>query len=103
MAMKRFNTTGTCFPGKHYMVDLSDRIAAIRAMVDNGDYFCINRGRQYGKTTTLEALDHALQQDCVVFSISFEGLVAGFHEFAVATSRIQIGQANDGDVGGHHW
>lgn len=74
MAMKRFNTAGTCFPDKHYMVDLSDRIAAIRAMVDNGDYFCINRGRQYGKTTTLEALDHALQQDCVVFSISFEGL-----------------------------
>ncbi|MBR4902914.1 MAG: AAA-like domain-containing protein [Victivallales bacterium] len=70
--MKRFNTTGTCFPNKHYMVDLTERVAAIRAMVDNGDYFCINRGRQYGKTTTLEALANALQQDYVVFSISFE-------------------------------
>ena len=70
--MKRFNTTGTCFPNKHYMVDLTERVAAIRAMVDNGDYFCINRWRQYGKTTTLEALANALQQDYVVFSISFE-------------------------------
>ena len=70
--MKRFNTTGTCFPNKHYMVDLTERVAAIRTMVDNGDYFCINRGRQYGKTTTLEALANALQQDYVVFSISFE-------------------------------
>ena len=37
--MKRFNTTGTCFPNKHYMVDLTERVAAIRAMVDNGALF----------------------------------------------------------------
>jgi hypothetical protein len=93
MAMKRFNTTGTCFPDKHYMVDLSDRIAAIRAMVDNGDYFCINRGRQYGKTTTLEALDHALQRDCVVFSISFEGLDDDAFESEKALSKAMNGHA----------
>ncbi|MBR6060184.1 MAG: AAA family ATPase [Victivallales bacterium] len=72
--MKRFNTTGTCFPEDHYMVDLTERIREIRKMVDQGDYFCINRGRQYGKTTTLNALKNALQDDYTVFSISFESI-----------------------------
>ena len=70
--MKRFNTTGTCFPEDHYMVDLTERIREIRKMVDQGDYFCINRGRQFGKTTTLNTLKDALQDDYTVFSISFE-------------------------------
>jgi len=51
--MKRFNITGKCIPEQHYMVDISERIERIRKMVDAGDYLCINRGRQYGKTTTL--------------------------------------------------
>ena len=34
--MKRFNTTGTCFPEDHYMVDLTERIREIRKMVDQG-------------------------------------------------------------------
>ena len=72
--MKRFNTTGTCFPEDHYMVDLTERIREIRRMVDQGDYFCINRGRQYGKTTTLNTLKNALQDDYAVFSISFESV-----------------------------
>lgn len=72
--MKRFNTTGTCFPEDHYMVDLTERIKEIRRMVERGQYFCIHRGRQYGKTTTLEALRVSLQDDYVVFSLSFEGI-----------------------------
>ena len=78
--MKRFNTTGTCFPNKHYMVDLTERVAAIRAMVDNGDYFCINRGRQYGKTTTLEALASALSNDYIVFSLSLEAFDSNYYD-----------------------
>ena len=50
--MKRFNTAGTCFPTEHYMVDIHERVQEIASMVERGDYFCINRGRQYGKTTT---------------------------------------------------
>lgn len=42
-------------------------------MVDRRDYFCINRGRQYGKTTTLRFLKKALESEYTVFSISFEG------------------------------
>ena len=71
--MRRFNTTGTCFADKHYMVNIDERVQEIKKMVDRGDYFCINRGRQYGKTTTLRFLKKALEAEYTVFSISFEG------------------------------
>lgn len=72
--MKRFNVTGTCYPDKHYMVDISARLEIIAQMVGRGDYFCINAGRQYGKTTTLSLLKDKLDADYCVFSLSFEGL-----------------------------
>ena len=50
---RTFNVTGTCRPDRHYMVDLRDRVTKIRKMVDAGQYFSINRARQFGKTTTL--------------------------------------------------
>ncbi|MCD8009746.1 MAG: 9-O-acetyl-N-acetylneuraminate esterase, partial [Lachnospiraceae bacterium] len=53
---KFFNINGVCRPEKHYMVKLESRLAVIRKMVNDGEYFSINRGRQYGKTTTLQAL-----------------------------------------------
>lgn len=45
--MKEFNTTGLCIPSKHYMVDLSERVAEIRKLVDAGKYFTINRARLF--------------------------------------------------------
>ncbi len=72
--MKAFNTTGTCRPNDHYMVDITERLEIIRKMVAKGDYFCINRGRQYGKTTTLEAISNQLSDEYCIFQISFEGL-----------------------------
>lgn len=74
MAMKRFNTTGTCYPDKHYMVDITPRLQVIRNMMGNGDYFCIMRGRQYGKTTTLNAVVNSYSEDFLFYFISFEGL-----------------------------
>ena len=50
--MRRFNTTGLCVPDQDYMVDISGKIRRIKEMVDRGDYFTINRARQFGKTTT---------------------------------------------------
>ena len=51
---KRFCVTGTCIPEKNYMVDISGRIdRIIRDYIEKGQYFTINRARQYGKTTTL--------------------------------------------------
>ena len=73
--MKEFNVTGTCFPDKHYMVDISDNLDAMQMLVDKGMYFTVNRGRQYGKTTTLSLLRKRLEAaGYVVFFISFEGL-----------------------------
>ena len=70
--MRRFNTTGTCYPDEHYMVDITKRLDIIEQKVANGEYITINRGRQYGKTTTLYHLTKRLSKDYVVFSISFE-------------------------------
>ncbi len=71
---REFNTTGLCVPRKHYMVDISDRVARMRAMVDRGDYFCVNRARQYGKTTTLSALRRTLAGDYAVAGLDFQAL-----------------------------
>ena len=71
---KRFNITGICLPDRHYMVDISDRVAQIKRMVDDNEYFCINRGRQYGKTTTLNQAARSLSKEYAVFFISFEGM-----------------------------
>lgn len=72
--MKEFNTTAVCIPSKHYMVDLSERVAEIKKMVDAGKYFSINRARQYGKTTTLNALRKALSSEYEPVSLDFQGL-----------------------------
>ena len=69
---KRFNVTGLCVPRKHYMVDLADRLAQAKKMVEEGAYFTIHRARQYGKTTLLYALEEYLKTDYLVVSIDFQ-------------------------------
>ena len=70
--MRRFNITGTCYTEDHYMVDLSERLSQIEKLVEQGQYITINRGHQYGKTTTLYHLANKLSDNYVVFSLSFE-------------------------------
>lgn len=70
---RRFNTTGSCNWQKHYMVRLDDRVKKIKEdYVDEGAYFVINRGRQYGKTTTLKALADNLKNDYLVLAMDFQ-------------------------------
>lgn len=71
---RRFNDTGVCIPKWHYMVDISPKIKQIIRLVEYGDYFVINRPRQYGKTTTLQFLWRELltREDYVVVRMSFE-------------------------------
>ena len=69
---KRFNTTGSCNPALHYMVDTSKKLAQIEEYIEEGLYFTINRARQFGKTTTMKALFRNLSDRYVVISISFE-------------------------------
>ncbi|MEN9612936.1 MAG: hypothetical protein RLZZ628_3750 [Bacteroidota bacterium] len=73
---KKFNVTGNCFPDRHYMADVSQKMAATLKLVQEGEYFIINRPRQYGKTTTLYGLSHALRQtgEYLPFNVSFEGI-----------------------------
>ncbi len=71
---KVFNINADCKPGLHYMVDVSGRLKQIKSMVDAGDYFTINRARQYGKTTVLRALEKYLKPDYLVVSIDFQKL-----------------------------
>lgn len=71
--MKKFNVTGTCIPEKHYMVDISDKLSQIIGMIENEEYFTINRARQYGKTTTLYQIDRKLRRKYTVLRMSFEG------------------------------
>lgn len=71
--MRKFNITGLCVPKKHYMVDISGKLAQITAMIDDEQYFTINRGRQYGKTTTFSRLEATLKDRYVVIRFSFEG------------------------------
>ena len=86
--MRRFNVTGLCVPDKHYMVDISGKLAQIKKMVDDGDYFTINRARQYGKTTTLSLLKQMLKSEYIVASISFERLGDESFESAAAFCRV---------------
>ena len=54
--MKRFNTTGPCFPDEHYMMPALDRLPGVRELVAGGNYFVVHAPRQTGKTTALKAL-----------------------------------------------
>lgn len=69
---KVFNVTAVCLPEKHYMVNIDERLKEIKALVDDGKYFTINRARQYGKTTTLMALEQYLKNDYYTVSIDFQ-------------------------------
>ena len=72
-----FNTEGSCDPKKHYMVNLEKRLELIKnRYVERGSYFVINRGRQYGKTTTLKALADYLTTEYIVVSMDFQMLSA---------------------------
>jgi len=75
MPKKYFNVTGLCLPDKHYMVDISNKVNQIATMVERGDYFTINRARQYGKTTIIRQLEkYLLEKGYQVARISFEGI-----------------------------
>jgi len=57
------------------MVDTSQKLDQIMKMIERGDYFTINRPRQYGKTTTLFLLRQLLldRGDYLPVKMSFEG------------------------------
>ncbi len=72
---KKFNDTGLCVLNKHYMVDTTPQLKETIDLIEEGEYFIINRPRQFGKTTTLALLENtALLDDYIVISMGFEGI-----------------------------
>lgn len=69
---KIFNVSGDCKPKLHYMVNIDERLKQIKDMIDKGQYFTMNRARQYGKTTTLHALEYFLEDEYTVISLDFQ-------------------------------
>lgn len=89
---KFFNVAAVCNPDQHYMVDITDKLVQIRHMVDAGQYFSINRARQYGKTTSLRELEKSLKSEYIVVSLDFQMLGAASFQteniFSLAFARI---------------
>lgn len=63
---RKFNDTGVCVPHRHYMVDVSGKLEKISQLVEGGEYFTINRPRQFGKTTIILLLDKILNLRYVI-------------------------------------
>ena len=100
--MRKFNTRGLCNPKKHYMVDISETVEKIKAMVDEGDYFCMKRPHQYGKTTTLAALCESMKYDYVVWKLDFQEIGHSSFldegEFCRSLSEFVLRTAEESDV-----
>ena len=67
--MRKFNTTGPCFPDEHYMLPALDRLPGIRELVAGGNYFVVHAPRQTGKTTALQALVQEINDKGDMFAI----------------------------------
>lgn len=80
---KTFNTSGLCFPRKHYMVDPLKRLTDVETLILEELYFTIHAPRQTGKTTYLYALARKLNKEdnYVALVVSFEQ--AGYAEISV--------------------
>jgi hypothetical protein len=95
--LKKFNITGTCYPALHYMADTSAKLKAIMAMVEAGEYFTINRPRQYGKTTMLATLAEALSArgDYLPLRMNFQGIDSKWHASDSAFAEMVLKQMAD--------
>ena len=85
---KIFNITGSCNPEWHYMVDTPERFATVERLIDGGNYFTINRARQFGKTTLLRMVWRRLSDRYLVIDTSFEGVGDNVFESEVAFSKL---------------
>lgn len=87
---KRFNVTGVCNPERHYMVDSKERFQAVESLIDGGDYFTINRARQYGKTTMLRMIWRRLSDKYLIIDTSFEGVGDAVFESEASFAKLFV-------------
>ncbi len=69
---KRFNTAVTCNAERHYMVDITEKMKYVEDLIENANYFTINRARQFGKSTVLNWIKNNYSDRYYVADISFE-------------------------------
>ena len=69
---KEFNTSVTCNPKRHYMVDVTAMMKVFEGLIDDGKYFTITRARQFGKSTSLNWIYNNLSDRYLVIPASFE-------------------------------
>lgn len=46
---REFNTTGRCYPQRHYMVDMERQLERLEQMVERGEYFASIGGGSMGR------------------------------------------------------
>lgn len=56
------------------MVNIENKLRAVEKFMDRGDYFLINRPRQYGKTTLISQITKSFKDKYLIIRTSFEGI-----------------------------
>jgi hypothetical protein len=76
------------------MMDVSQKMNAIMKMVEVGDYFIINRPRQYGKTTTLFLIEKELNKnvDYICIRLNFQGIDEQWHQSDQSFAKMFVQQ-----------
>ncbi len=88
---KFFNTSGPCFPNKHYMVPTSKRLFQTKELIEQEKYFVLHAPRQTGKTTQVIALMHELNAEGTYVSLYINVEPAqAYREDAVMANQIII-------------
>jgi energy-coupling factor transporter ATP-binding protein EcfA2 len=104
-----FNTAGPCVPAEHYLIPPERRLPEARSLIDRGLFFVLHAPRQSGKTTLLNTLARALNQEgcftALVISVEHlqrvtdvqRGNLAILHDYLGAWARARLqGQAPHG-------
>lgn len=76
-------------PTETLYVWLDDRLKRIKEdYIDEGSYFVINKGWQYGKTTMLAVLEKYLKDEYIVLSLGFQKI--GTEDFANVSAFTKV-------------
>jgi hypothetical protein len=68
--IKVFNTTGPCYPSKHYMLPVLSRLPEIEELIEGEYYFVLHAPRQSGKTTFLDALTNKINSEGKYYALN---------------------------------
>lgn len=60
---RSFNVAGPCIPGRHFLIPSERRLPEARSLVKQGLFFVLHAPRQSGKTTLLNTLARALNEE----------------------------------------